>query len=131
MPKSQAQQLQQDVVRMRDTVQNLAEMAKSARGAEQMALLETAHEGITSMAAPDRFLELAIIYQNMTSEKDKAYVARYASIRLEEAKRILDGGVTGINDQLIYVTSPAAIAEAQELRDLTREVRQGLDQYHY
>jgi hypothetical protein len=129
--ESQAQQLGQNVVRMQDTVLNLLEMAKPAVGAEQLALLLIANSGTPPLFAVDRVAELADIYQNMTSEKDKAYVAGGASTALENAKRQLDVGVTGINGQVIYLTSPAAIAEVQRLRDLMREVRQRLDQYHY
>jgi hypothetical protein len=50
---------------------------------------------------------------------------------LDFAKRQLDTGVKGINEYLMELKSPPAVADARRLRDRLQELRQELDQYHY
>lgn len=132
LSESQALQLHQDVSQhIGRTVQNLLDMAQASKGVEAQALVAIANSGTASEATVSRFLELALIYQAMTSEKDKVIVAGYASIDLATAKGSLDVSNHAINQYLTSLTSPASIAEAQRLRDALHELRQELDQYHY
>jgi hypothetical protein len=53
----------------------------------------------------------------------------HASRALEGAKSILDA--SRINAMMMSLKSPAAVAEAQRLRDFLQELRLELDQYQY
>jgi len=132
MSASRAQQLALEI-HAHHEVDNLIHMASVAQPGEleHQALFRAAYYGNTSLTAVSSFLQLAIIYQHMASEDDKAYVARVASIDLDAAKQYLDIGESGINSMLMGLKSPAAVAEAERLRDLLRKLRQELDPYHY
>jgi hypothetical protein len=67
----------------------------------------------------------------MTSEKDVALVAGYASAALAGATHKLDIVVPLINEQLIYIQIQAAVADAQGLRDQLQELCQELGRYSY
>jgi len=132
LSESQVLQLNQDMSQhIGRTIDNLLEMAQASKGQEAQALVAIANSGRESEVAVDRFLELALIYQAMTNEKDKAIVALHASTSLMGAKGSLDISSQAINRYLTSLTSPAAVAEAQRLRDRMQELRQELDQYHY
>ena len=132
MSASRAQQLALEI-HAHHEVDNLIHMASVAQPGEleHQALFRAAYYGNTSLTAVSSFLQLAIIYQHMASEDDKAYVARVASIDLDAAKQYLDIGESGINSMLMGLKSPAAVAEAERLRDLLRKLRQELDPCHY
>jgi hypothetical protein len=109
----------------------LAEVVDARRGAEVAAMTGISDTADRTAEALEGFLVLAAIHQSMTSEKDMALVAGYASIALEGTKHKLDIVVPLISQQLMHVKAPAAIAEAERLRDRMQDLRQELDRYSY
>jgi hypothetical protein len=131
MSESRAHQLQKDH-RLSNAIRNLEEMGKEfSLGPDSDILSEIVFLGDKSEDAVNTLLEMAIIYQRMTSDVDKAEVARWAQIELDRAKGALDYAAGGIKVYLPSLTSTAAAAEARALRDRLQELRRELDQYHY
>ena len=111
--------------------QNLHELARLLKGHEGQAAGEICVSAAVANDNIQWFATLAMIYQRMESPDDKAEVQKWAALQLDRTKRALEVHINHINSLLVFVRTPAALAEAQNIRDHLQQVRRELEQYGY
>jgi hypothetical protein len=63
------------------------------------------------------------IFLQMKDSRDQAVVRNYVGILAGSAVQSADSAIDGINRDIVKLSSPAAIAEAQKARDLIQKIR--------
>jgi hypothetical protein len=110
---------------------DLFQMAMALSGVEHDAALEIVSSATEASNAVEDLLTLTMIYPRMACAADRAELLSWLPGSLRNAKGALDLDIDAINGMLPQLTNPAALSEAQAIRDKLHEVREQLNQYNY
>ena len=133
-PISEAEAIELDYVivpEIRNLIQNLLEISKTLGPRESRAALDIVVGVRESCDAVDGLAVLATIHQEMLNASDQSRVEYWLPNQLAHSKRRLDAAIEYINSNLRYLTTPAALSKAKEIRDSMQELRRQLEQYSY
>ena len=111
--------------------QNLLGISKLLRPHESRAVLDIVVAVRESCDAVNGLAILASIHQEMLNVSDQSRVEYWLPNQLALAKHRLDVAIEYINSNLGHLTTPAALSEAQRIRDRLLALRLQLEQYSY
>jgi len=132
MSEAQARKLSESVfTEVLARAQNLHGIAESLNGHEAQAVGEICVSATVANDNVQWFASLATIYQRMESQNDKSEVQMWAARQLDSTKKALEIHINHINSLLVVVRTPAALSEAQKIRDSLQQVRRELEHYGY
>lgn len=108
---------------------NLIQVADSLQSAEQGPVVAILGDTTTALDDVDKILTLAVIYNEMETANDKSVARKALAATLRKSQGPLNASIEQINTMLAYIRTPAALSEAQQIRDQLQAVRRDLEQY--
>jgi hypothetical protein len=131
IPVDQAAALYSENKALLSLAPNLHQMVASLHGPEKDTAETILHSLYDTYSAVEPLLTIAVMHEHMVTTGDKAELASQLPRYLKLAKGILDANIRFINDNLASLTIPAALSDAQQIRDRMEYLRHQLEQYSY